>query len=79
MWFSPVSDSASISSILRSVGIGPFSNWKPSRGPSSLICTSWGKSDIRRSSLFVVNAIQDLRGPKAKGEGHRTCPGFVER
>src|ERR1700733_15352560 len=34
-WSSPVWESASISSIFREVGIAPFSNWNPSRGPSS--------------------------------------------
>ena len=46
MWSRPVLASASINSILRAVGIGPFSIWKPSRGPSSLMCTDFGRSLI---------------------------------
>src|ERR1700733_2509753 len=42
MWSSPVWESASISSILRDVGIAPFSNWNPSRGPSSEIWIAVG-------------------------------------
>jgi hypothetical protein len=37
MWSSPVCASASTSAILRTVAIGPFSIWKPSRGPSSVM------------------------------------------
>src|SRR6202020_132904 len=45
---------------------GPFSNWNPSRGPSSLICTKLGKSDIR-SLLILLGGIQYRRGACAKG------------
>src|SRR5687767_14529192 len=48
--FNPVSDSASISSTFRAVGIDPDSIWKPSRGPSSLMLTDFGKSDMSWSS-----------------------------
>ena len=35
----PVSDSASTREILAARLMSPFSNWKPSRGPTSLIVT----------------------------------------
>src|SRR3984957_17035257 len=53
IWSIPVCASASISAIFRAVGMAPFSNWNPSRGPSSLMCTRFGKSLMTpRSSWF---------------------------
>ena len=43
----PVSESASTSEILSARLIAPFSNWKPSRGPTSLSLTDFGRSLIR--------------------------------
>ncbi len=40
----PVSDSASTSEILAASEMSPFSNWNPSRGPTSLMCTCAGRS-----------------------------------
>src|SRR5579872_6814470 len=64
MCLTPVCDSASISAIFRSVAITPFSNWKPSRGPSSLISTNFGRSDIETSSLPIIRGKigRDLLG-----------------
>ena len=47
MCLSPVSASASMRRTLSATGITFFSDWKPSRGPSSEISTRLGKSDIR--------------------------------
>src|SRR5438128_1540773 len=44
MLLTPVSESASRSEILPASVIAPFSNWKPSRGPTSLILTVFGRS-----------------------------------
>ncbi len=38
-------------STLRSVGISVFSNWKPSRGPTSLIRTRSGSSNGNRAGV----------------------------
>src|SRR3546814_21154818 len=46
----PVSDRASTSATLSSVRIGPGSIWKPSRGPSSLMSTWAGRSDMAYAS-----------------------------
>ena len=46
MCFNPVSASASMRRTLSATGIIFFSDWKPSRGPSSLIVTRLGRSDI---------------------------------
>ena len=40
-----------------SVAIGPFSIWKPSRGPSSLIVTFFGRS-VMTSSVAAVAALR---------------------
>src|ERR1700722_13457574 len=56
MCFRPVSASASMRRTLSATGIIFFSDWKPSRGPSSEITTRLGKSDMTgllvRSGLF---------------------------
>ncbi len=39
MMDTPVSESASTSEILAARPMSPFSNWKPSRGPTSLMIT----------------------------------------
>ncbi len=39
MMETPVSESASTSEILAARLMSPFSNWKPSRGPTSLMMT----------------------------------------
>src|SRR5476649_2974158 len=53
---SPVSASASMRRTLSATGIIFFSDWKPSRGPSSEISTRLGRSDMEillgRSGLF---------------------------
>ena len=46
MRLSPVSASASIRRTLSATGIIFFSDWKPSRGPSSSINTRLGRSDM---------------------------------
>ena len=60
MCFSPVSASASIRRTFSATGIIFFSDWKPSRGPSSPMITRLGRSDmselLRRSGLFFLNA-----------------------
>src|ERR1700682_4504942 len=62
IWSIPVCASASISAILRVVGIAPFSNWNPSRGPSSLICTRFGKSLMTSRSRSVFRLTAGLDG-----------------
>src|SRR5476649_79701 len=61
MCFSPVSASASMRRTLSATGIIFFSDWKPSRGPSSEISTRLGKSDIGmllgRSGLFFLERL----------------------
>src|SRR5258708_30177517 len=56
--FSPVSASASIRRTFSATGIIFFSDWKPSRGPSSSMVTRLGRSDISgllsRSGLFLL-------------------------
>src|ERR1700710_2764514 len=58
MCFNPVSASASMRRTLSGTGIIFFSDWKPSRGPSSAISTRLGRSDmrglLRRSGLFFL-------------------------
>src|ERR1700746_2617153 len=58
---SPVSASASIRRTFSATGIAFFSDWKPSRGPSSLMVTRLGRSDIgellRRSGLFLLERL----------------------
>src|SRR5690349_7998954 len=46
MCLSPVSASASMRRTLSATGIIFFSDWKPSRGPSSEMVTRLGRSDI---------------------------------
>src|SRR5689334_11238806 len=58
MCLSPVSASASMSSILRAVGIGPFSIWKPSRGPSSLMVIERGRLDMMTSSCAGLHLFE---------------------
>src|SRR4029079_3472868 len=58
MCLSPVSASASMRRTLSATGIIFFSDWKPSRGPSSAMLTRLGKSDMcysfdRASALFL--------------------------
>src|SRR4249919_2217412 len=50
MRLSPVYASASIRRTLSATGIIFFSDWNPSRGPSSSISTRLGKSDIAELS-----------------------------
>ena len=47
MMETPVSDSASTREIFAARLMSPFSNWKPSRGPTSLIVTWLGMSLMR--------------------------------
>src|ERR1700756_1194283 len=61
MCLRPVSASASIRRTFSATGIAFFSDWKPSRGPSSLMVTRLGRSDIcgllRRSALFLLERL----------------------
>src|SRR5437660_1685766 len=61
MCLSPVSASASINRTFSATGIIFFSDWNPSRGPSSEMLTRLGKSDIsgllRRSGLFLLERL----------------------
>src|SRR4029453_12228471 len=72
MWRSPVSASASMRRTLSATGIIFFSDWKPSRGPSSAISTRLGKSDIERllgaSALFLEGFLARLLDA---GQGHQ--------
>src|SRR5690349_24445105 len=58
MCLSPVSAKASIRRTLSATGIIFFSDWKPSRGPSSLMVTRLGRSDmailLRGSAFFFL-------------------------
>ena len=47
MVVTPVAESASTKEIFASSVMAPFSNWKPSRGPTSRILTRFGRSLIR--------------------------------
>src|SRR6478609_6156607 len=76
MWPSPVSASASMRRTLSATGIIFFSDWKPSRGPSSEMLTRLGKSDMfcsfgatprSRSALFLEGF---LAGFLDAGQGH---------
>src|SRR3982750_1781114 len=64
MCLSPVSASASMRRTLSATGIIFFSDWKPSRGPSSAISTRLGKSDIdellRASAFFLERLLSCL-------------------
>src|ERR1700761_7729061 len=55
MCFSPVSASASMRRTFSATGIIFFSDWKPSRGPSSEMVTRLGRSDMER--LLRVSAF----------------------
>src|SRR5262245_22855360 len=70
---SPVSASASIRRTLSATGIIFFSDWKPSRGPSSWISTRLGRSDIdgllRASGLFLLERF--LARLLDVGQGHQ--------
>src|SRR5436190_15027625 len=72
MCLSPVSASASMRRTLSATGITFFSDWKPSRGPSSAISTRLGKSDIDRllgaSALFLEGFFARLLDT---GQGHQ--------
>src|SRR5437773_5802853 len=61
MCLRPVSASASIRRTLSATGIIVFSDWKPSRGPSSEMFTRLGRSDIsgllERSGLFFLERL----------------------
>src|SRR4030095_13871363 len=61
MCLSPVSARASIRWTFSATGIIFFSDWKPSRGPSSEMLTRLGRSDIsgllRRSALFLLERL----------------------
>src|SRR5690348_12760371 len=72
MWVSPVSAKASIRRTLSATGIIFFSDWKPSRGPSSSMVTRFGKSDIaillRGSTFFFLERL--LAGTLDVGQRH---------
>src|SRR5215207_5664209 len=72
MWLSPVSASASMRRTLSATGIIFFSDWKPSRGPSSAISTRLGKSDMAGSfglsALFLEGLLACLLDT---GQGHQ--------
>src|SRR5258708_34172564 len=61
MCLSPVSASASIRRTFSATGMIFFSDWKPSRGPSSEMLTRLGRSDISgllaRSGLFLLERL----------------------
>src|SRR5262249_12250525 len=61
---SPVCDKASISAILRAVEIGPFSIWKPSRGPSSVMYTDFGRSLIMLGSRLRLHGHDPTTGQR---------------
>src|SRR3954453_11792989 len=73
MRFNPVSASASIRRTLSATGIIFFSDWKPSRGPSSSITTRLGRSDmtglLRTSGLFFLESL--LPCLVDAGQGHQ--------
>src|SRR5882757_1306362 len=80
---SPVSASASMRRTLSATGIIFFSDWKPSRGPSSSINTRLGRSDIE--GLLLVSALFFLERFLARlldaGQGHQDqqqCRGYQE-
>src|ERR1700758_268955 len=54
MCLSPVSASASMRRTLSATGIIFFSDWKPSRGPSSEMVTRLGRSDIDYSFDWLL-------------------------
>src|SRR5476651_522296 len=72
MCLSPVSASASMRRTLSATGIIFFSDWKPSRGPSSEIVTRLGRSDmdelLRVSGLFFLERL--LAGLLDVGQRH---------
>src|SRR5476651_534644 len=72
MCLSPVSASASMRRTLSATGIIFFSDWKPSRGPSSEIVTRLGRSDmdelLRVSGLFFLERL--LAGLLDVGQCH---------
>src|SRR5258708_39587244 len=69
----PVAASASMRRALSATGIIFFSDWKPSRGPSSSINTRLGRSDIE--GLLLVSALFFLERFLARfldaGQGHQ--------
>src|SRR6187399_1810474 len=69
---SPVSASASMRRTLSATGIIFFSDWKPSRGPSSAMLTRLGRSDMatpwRASALFLEGFLACLLDT---GQGHQ--------
>src|SRR5580698_10204278 len=73
MCLSPVSASASMRRTLSANGIIFFSDWKPSRGPSSEITTRLGRSDMTgllvRSGLFFRERF--LAGLAQVGQRHQ--------
>src|SRR6266850_6798491 len=73
MRLSPVSASASIRRTLSATGIIFFSDWKPSRGPSSSISTRLGRSDM--AGLPLASGLFFLEGCLARlldaGQGHQ--------
>src|ERR1700738_2991652 len=72
---SPVSASASMRRTLSATGIIFFSDWKPSRGPSSSISTRLGRSDIEGLLLILMSALFFLERFLARlldaGQGHQ--------
>src|SRR5476651_2192499 len=73
MCFSPVSASASMRRTLSATGIIFFSDWKPSRGPSSEISTRLGRSDmerlLRKSAFFFREGF--FAGLTQARQGHQ--------
>src|SRR5439155_23890198 len=65
--------SASMRRTLSATGIIFFSDWKPSRGPSSAIITRLGRSDM--AELLVASGLFFLEGLLARlldvGQGHQ--------
>src|ERR1700742_365803 len=76
MCLSPVSASASMRRTFSETGIIFFSDWKPSRGPSSLMVTRLGRSDIevlpmgKRGSALLFLECFLARFPKI-GKRHQ--------
>src|SRR6186997_122952 len=72
MCSSPVSANASMRRTLSATGIIFFSDWKPSRGPSSEMLTRLGRSDMRysfpASALFLERFLACLLDA---GQGHQ--------
>src|SRR5262245_33271556 len=60
-----------MSSILRAVGMGPFSIWKPSRGPSSLILTDFGRSAMVPPSMLSLLLQSYVRTFGAGSDRHK--------